>query len=96
MTHDKRFALIDRQGDARYAAIIAGSFQVGKQRDALPSNLEDFARAILMDGHGGRFVCADGRKPGVLKFGGRSREACSYRLDPGIAQRLGIPAQGTR
>lgn len=96
MTHDKRFALIDQQGDTRYAAIIAGSFQVGKERDLLPGNIEDFARAILIDGKGGRFVCADGRKPAVLKYGGRAREACAYKLDPAIALRLGVPPQGHR
>lgn len=96
MSHDKRFALIDQQGDARYAAIIAGSFQVGKERDQLPGNIEDFARAILIDGKGGRFVCADGRKPAVLKYGGRAREACAYKLDPAIARRLGVPPQGHR
>lgn len=96
MTHDKRFALVDRQGDARYAAIIAGSYQVGKERDQLPCNIEEFARAILIEGKGGRFVCADGRKPAVLKYGGRAREACAYELDPAIAQRLGLPSQGRR
>lgn len=96
MTYDKRFALIDRQGDARYAAIISGSFQVGKASDQLPTCIEDFARAILIEGNGGRFVCADGRKPAVLKFGGRAKEACAYRLDPAIARRLGISPQGTR
>lgn len=96
MTHDNRFALIDQQGDARYAAIIAGSFQVGKERDQLSGNMEDFARAILIEGKGGRFVCADGRKPAVLKYGGRAREACAYKLDPAIALRLSIPPQGHR
>lgn len=96
MTHDKRFALIDRDGDARYAAIIAGTYQIGKGRDALPTNVEDFARAILMQGKDGRFVCADGRKPGVLKYSGRAQEARAYKLDPTIARKLGIPPQGKR
>ena len=96
MTHDKRFALIDREGDARFAAIISNTYQVGKARDELPDSIESFARAILVDGKGGRFVCADGRKPALLKFGGRATEAQSYRLDPVIAQRIGVPPQGTR
>ena len=60
------------------------------------NRVEDFARAILIDEKDGRFVCADGRKPGLLKFSGRAREARSYRLDPKIADSLGIPAFGTR
>ena len=96
MTHDTRLALIDREGDARFPAIINGTFQIGKGRDELPTRIEDFARAILIDAKDGRFVCADGRKPGILKFSGRAKEAQSYRLDPTIAAKLGIPTQGTR
>jgi hypothetical protein len=96
MAHDTRFALIDTAGDARFAAVIDGSFQVGKDRRFRPTRIEDFARAILIEGEGGRFVCGDGRKPAVLKFGGRAKEAVAYRLDPIIAARLGIPASGTR
>ena len=51
-------------------------------------------RAILIEGEDGRFVCRDGRKPAVLKYNGRKVRA--YRLDPMIADKLGIPAQGTR
>ena len=68
MTHDTRFALIDQSGDERFAAVINGAFQIGKDRRATPSRIEDFAKAILVDGKDGRFVCADGRKPAVLKF----------------------------
>ena len=96
MTHDTRLALIDREGDARFPAIINGTFQIGEGRDELPTRIEDFARAILIDAKDGRFVCSDGRKPGILKFSGRAKEAQSYRLDPTIAAKLGIPAQGTR
>ena len=96
MTHDTRLALIDREGDVRFPAIINGTFQIGKGRDELPTRIEDFARAILIDAKDGRFVCADGRKPGILKFSGRAKEAQSYRLDPTVAAKLGIPAQGTR
>src|SRR5688572_18259106 len=53
--HDNRFALIDRDGDPRYAAIIHGTFQIGKERATTPAQLEDFARAILIDGKDGRF-----------------------------------------
>lgn len=96
MTHDTRFALIDTDGDQRFAAIIDGTFQIGKARDETPTGVEDFARAILIDQKDGRFVCADGRKPGILKFSGRAKEARSYRLAPAIAAKLGIPANGTR
>lgn len=97
MTHDPRFALIDSDGEERFAAIIEGTFQIGKDRKRTPTNIEDFARAILIDGEDGRFVCSDGRKPGVLKFSGsRAQEARAYRLEPMLATKLGIPAQGTR
>ncbi|MGE8136450.1 hypothetical protein ACQKO5_22920 [Novosphingobium subterraneum] len=96
MTHDTRFALIDSDGDTRFAAILDGTFQIGKDRRQTPTSIEDFARAILLEGEDGRFVCADRRKPGVLKFSGRAREARSYRLDPMIAAKLGIPPQGSR
>lgn len=96
MAHDTRLALIDSEGDARYAAIIDGTFQIGKGRDELPTRIEDFARAILIDEKDGRFTCADGSKQGILKFSGRSRVARSYRLDPTIAAKLGIPASGNR
>ena len=96
MTHDTRLALIDSDGDTRFPAIINGTFQIGKGRDELPTRIEDFARAILIDEKDGRFVCADGRKPGILKFSGRAKEARSYRLDPTIAAQLGIPAYGNR
>ena len=96
MTHNTKLALIDAAGDERFPAIIGGTFQIGKDRKAKPTRIEDFARAILIDGEDGRFVCADGRKPGILKFSGRAREAVAYRLDPMIASQLGIPANGTR
>ena len=96
MAHDTRFALIDKAGDERFAAILDGTFQIGKDRRRKPTNIEDFARAILIEGEDGRFVCADGRKPGVLKFSGRATEAIAYRLDPTVALKLGIPEQGSR
>jgi hypothetical protein len=96
MTHNTKFALIDTYGDERFAAIIDGTFQIGKERRATPTRIEDFAKAILIDGEDGRFVCSDGRKPAVLKFRGKAREAVAYRLDPQIATSLGIPAFGTR
>ncbi|MDB5715991.1 MAG: hypothetical protein JWO15_3388 [Sphingomonadales bacterium] len=96
MTHDTRFALIDTDGNERFAAIIDGTFQIGKAKDATPTSIDDYARAILIDGYDGRFVCADGRKPGILKFSGRAREAVSYRLAPQIAANLGIPSTGSR
>jgi hypothetical protein len=98
MTHNKKFALIDSEGDERCAAIIDGTYQIGKSRKAKPTSVEEFARAILIDGEDGRFVCADGRKPGVLKFISKRRDlkAVAYRLDPAIAAKLGIPAYGTR
>lgn len=96
MNYDTRFALIDTAGDERFAARINGTFQIGKERDATPTDIEAFARAILVDGKDGRFVCADGRKPAVLKFSGRAREAVAYRLDPSVAAKLGIPATAPR
>lgn len=96
MTHDTRLAVIDTDGDERFPAIINGTFQIGKERKRTPTCIEAFARAILIEGEDGRFVCRDGRKPGILKFSGRARKATSYRLDPMIAAKLGIPAQGSR
>lgn len=96
MAYDPRFALIDKQGDERFAAIINGTFQIGKGRDATPTSIEDFARAILIDQKDGRFVCADGKKPAVLKFSGRAREAQAYRLDAKVALKLGLPPVGKR
>ena len=94
MTHDTRLALIDSDGDTRFPAIINGTFQIGKDRRRTPTCIEAFSRAILIEGEDGRFVCRDGRKPAVLKYNGRKVRA--YRLDPMIAAKLGIPAQGTR
>lgn len=96
MNHNPKLALIDSEGDKRFAAIINGTFQIGKGRKRTPSDIETFARAILIEGEDGRFVCADGRKPAILKFSGRAKEARFYRLDPIIAAKLGIPAQGSR
>ena len=96
ITHNTNFALIDNDGDERFAAVIDGTFQIGKDRRAKSHRVEDFAKAILIDGEDGRFVCADGRKPAVLKFSGKARKAVAYRLEPKIAARLCIPAYGTR
>jgi hypothetical protein len=97
MAHDFRFALIDKDGKDRFAAIINGTFQIGKNRRRLPKDIETFARAILIEGEDGRFVRADGTKPGVLKFrGNRSFEAVAYRIDAALAARLNIPAFGAR
>ena len=96
MTHNTKFALIDTDGDERFAAIINGTFQIGKDRRATPILVEEFAKAILIDGEDGRFVCADGRKPAVLKFSGKPRNVAAYRLDPAIAASLGVPAYATR
>lgn len=96
MTHSTKFSLIDTDGDERFAAIIDGTFQIGKDRRSTPTSIEDFAKAILIDGDDGRFVCADGRKPAVLKFSGKARQAVAYRLEPQIAANLGISAYGTR
>lgn len=92
--YDKRFALIDRDGQRRYAQILGGTFQLGKARDATPSNLCDFASAVLKQGKSGRFTRTDGSKHGILGFGGRSREATAYELDPSIAVRIGVPPKG--
>ena len=94
MTHDTRLALIDSDGDTRFPAIINGTFQIGKDRRRTPTCIEAFSRAILIEGEDGRFICQDGRKPAVLKYKGRNVRA--YRLDPAIAAKLGIPAQGSR
>lgn len=91
---DRRFALIDSEGERRYPQLIDGTFQIGKSRDALPRHLSDFARAVLCDGRGGRFTRADGSKRGILGYGGKSREAVAYELDGAIAQDLGIPIRG--
>lgn len=96
MTHDTRFVLIDTDGDERFAAIIDGTFQIGKAKEATPTDIEKFAHAILVDGRGGRFVCADGSKPAVLKFIGQGRSVVGYRLAPQIAAKLGIPPSGSR
>lgn len=96
MKYDPRFALIDTDGDERLAALIHDTFQVGKAKDATPTCIEEFAHAILVEGHGGRFVCADGRKRAVLKFMGKPKAVVAYRLDPVIATKLNIPPSGTR
>jgi len=97
MNYNPKFALIDKVGDARYAAIIDGTYQIGKDSRRKPSTIEDFARAILLNGDDGRFVCADGRKPAVLKYiSTRKLEAVGYKLDPAIAARLGIAAYGKK
>lgn len=97
MAHNKQFALIDKEGKERFAAIINGTYQIGKDRKRTPSNIDDFARAILIEGEDGRFVRADGMKPGILKFLGKhDYEAIAYRLHPDLADRLGIPSEGTR
>ena len=95
MTYDKRFALIDSDGIKRYAQKLDGTFQVGKDRRATPSDLTTFARAILVDGHGGRFTRADRSKHGILGYGGRSREARGYILDPAIAAQIGVDPQAS-
>lgn len=92
--YDKRFALIDRDGQRRYAQILGGTFQLGKARDATPSDLCDFASAVLKQGKSGRFTRTDGSRHGILGFGGRSREATGYELDPSIATRIGVPPRG--
>jgi hypothetical protein len=94
MTHDIRFALIDTDGDERFAARIKNTFQIGKAKDGTPTDIEKFAHAILVDGREGRFICADGRKRGTLKFLGRA--VVGYRVAPEIAAKLGIPTTGSR
>lgn len=96
MTYDTRFALIDTDGDERFAAIINGTFQTGKAKDTMPTSVADFAHAILVDGRDGRFICADGSKDALLKFIGKPRSVVGYRVAPEIADKLGIPASGTR
>lgn len=97
MARNTQFALIDKEGKDRFPAIIKGTYQIGKGRKRLPIDIETFARAILLEGEDGRFVRADGTKPGVLRFTGkRDLEAVAYRLDPQIASRLNVPAFGTR
>jgi hypothetical protein len=54
------------------------------------------SHSVLIDGEEGRFVCADGRKPAVLKFSGKARKAVAYRLDPLTAAKLGIRSYGFR
>ena len=96
MNYDPRFALIDTDGDERFAARINGTFQNGKAKTATPTDITEFARRILIDGDDGRFVCADGSKPAVLKFMGRPRAVVGYRVAPEIAAKLGIPASVRR
>lgn len=91
---DDRFALIDREGQYRYAQVIDGTFQVGKSRDQLLTSLVEFAAAILIEGKGGRFTRADRSKHGILGYGGRAREAIGYELDAKVAQQLNVPALG--
>lgn len=97
MAHNTQFALIDKEGKHRFAAIIKGTYQIGKDRKRTPADIETFARAILIEGEDGRFVRADGTKAGILKYiGKRDFEAVGYRLDPALAAKLGIPATGRR
>lgn len=92
MKYDTRFALIDTDGDYRYPDLINGTYQVGKEREALPTNIAVFARAILVDRKSGRFACKDGRKPGVVGYG--KRAIVGYDLHPDIADMIGVPASG--
>lgn len=94
MPFDKRFALIDRDGELRFPQIINGTFQIGKEREAMPADLLSFARGVLVEKRGGRFTRPDGSKHGILGFGGKAREAVGYVLDPAIAARLNVPASG--
>jgi hypothetical protein len=94
MNHDKRFALIDSEGIKRYAQILKGTFQIGKDRRRTPTSIENFTRAILIEGEDGRFIRADRTRHGILKYG--AREARSYIVDPTIAAKLGIPTRGSR
>jgi hypothetical protein len=90
---DRRFALIDIDGQCRYAQIYKGTFQIGKARAATPTNLAVFARAILVDDKDGRFTRADKSQHGILKYGRQT--ARSYVLDPAIALKIGIPSRGS-
>ncbi|SDD10750.1 hypothetical protein SAMN05444678_10930 [Sphingomonas sp. YR710] len=96
MNYDTRFALIDADGDERFAAIIKGTYQIGKESSRRPVSIHDFAKAILTEGEGGRFVSGDGRKHGILKFSGHARQAVSYRLNSAVAAQLGLTAFGKR
>lgn len=89
---DPRFALIDSKGERRFAQRIKGTFQVGKARLSTPTDLATFVRAVLIDGHEGRFTNADGSKHGTLRYG--AREAMEYELDPAIARPMGIASKG--
>lgn len=93
MTHDTRFALIDSTGRKRYAQILDGTFQIGKAADEKPTDLADFARAILLRKKDGRFRCKTGRMTGILGYG--KRECKAYELDAKIASTIGVPERGS-
>jgi hypothetical protein len=91
--YDRRFALIDTEGQYRYAQILKSTFQVGKARAETPTDLVTFARAILVDHKGGRFIRSDKSQRGILKYGRQAAQ--SYLLDPAIAWKIGVPSRGS-
>ncbi|MCB2079277.1 MAG: hypothetical protein KDE55_16470 [Novosphingobium sp.] len=91
MRYDDRFALIHEDGAPRYAQLLDGTFQVGKEREATPTDLATFARAVLLHQKGGRFTSKDGKKHGILGYGGRARATTGYILCPQIAAQIGVP-----
>lgn len=96
MEFNEKFALVDTAGDCRYPEYIGGVLKIGKDGRITTTDVEVFARAILLDGLDGRFCCMDGSKKGILKFSGRAHEAVSYELAPYIAKKLGLPAKDIR
>lgn len=102
---DKRFALI-RDGQPWYAAAIIerdstlATFRIstrGATRDAhgqaeQVTNLEVTVRKVLLEGK--RMRCApEGGRPSSLDLD--SRGVTGYSLEPAIASKLGLPAEGS-
>lgn len=102
---DKRFALI-RDGQPWYPALISGrtsptepTFRISGngKRDAFgqadrTTDLDTVARAVLSGGRRARFAPEGGRASSLYCT---SRGVTSWRLDPMIAARIGLPATGT-
>ncbi|PWG03527.1 hypothetical protein [Sphingosinicella humi] len=92
---DKRFYLVTKDGSKRFAARIDGQFQIGKYREETFANLADFARAVIINGKGGRFSSANGVSKSILVYGARTRSVAAYWLDPSVAAEAGLASEGT-
>ena len=91
---DKRFYLVTTDGSKRYAAVMNGAYQIGKERDEVHTSLAAFARAVILQGKGGRFSSANGVSKSILAYRPTARSVTGYWLDPDVAKEAGVPSEG--